>query len=80
MAGARGSRLPSIQLCEAATARKDGRRSMMGPVTDSRVCLNFKRKLNFSLCGLPAASGDDCGGEEDGSGVFIREKKISAQV
>jgi len=80
MAGARGCRLPPIQLCWAAPARKDGRTSMMSLVTDGRVGLNFKRKLNFSLCGLPGAPENDCGREEDRSWVFIREKKIKAQV
>jgi hypothetical protein len=53
---------------------------MMSPATDGRVGLNFKRKVNFSFCGLPGASAHDCGGEEDRAWVFIREKKIKGQV
>jgi hypothetical protein len=69
-----------MQLGWAAAAGKDGRRSMMSLAADGRACLHFKRKLNFSLCGFPAASARDCGGEEDRAWVFIREKKIKAQV
>jgi len=53
---------------------------MMSLATDGRVSLHFKRKLNFALCGLPAATAHDCGEEEDRAWVFIREKKIKAQV
>jgi hypothetical protein len=69
-----------MQLGWAAPAGKYGRRSMMSPATDGQVGLNFKRKLNCSLCGLLAAPENDCDGAEDLSGVFIREKKINAPV